>query len=128
MTWAVSPAVFSSRRLRAEICKSTGPKETSLSAAAWSMPPAVCRTITRGCSWKGEMHKRTSPEIRSTEILAWRAGALAKRQSDFVAHEELLEIRVCGRSVAGRKRSPGHDEELAAGFVLMEGLLRRPGD
>src|SRR2546427_1478306 len=74
------------------------------------------------------MNKQTSPEIRATEILAWRAGARAKRQSDFLAHEEPLEIRVRGRSVAVTMRSPGHDEELAAGFLLTEGVLRRPGD
>lgn len=74
------------------------------------------------------MNKRTLLEIRSAEILAWRAGALAKRQSDFLAHEEPLEIRVRGRSVAVTMRSPGHDEELAAGFLLTEGLLRRAGD
>ena len=75
-----------------------------------------------------EMNERTSPEIRSAAILAWRAGAPAKRQSDFLAHEEPLEIRVRGRSVAVTMRSPGHDEELAAGFLLTEGVLRRPGD
>ena len=74
------------------------------------------------------MNKRISPESRSTEIFAWRAGAAAKVQSDFLAHEEPLEIRVRGRSVAVTMRSPGHDEELAAGFLLTEGLLRRPGD
>ena len=74
------------------------------------------------------MNKRTLLEIRSAEILAWRAGALATRQSDFLAHEEPLEIRVRGRSVAVTMRSPGHDEELAAGFLLTEGLLRRAGD
>ena len=101
------------------------------------MLPVVCRTTTRGCGWKGpsdvadafdRVNKRISPEIRSTEILAWRAGSLAKRQSDFLAHEEPLEIRVRGRSVAVTMRSPGHDEELAAGFLLTEGLLRRPDD
>jgi len=70
----------------------------------------------------------TSPEIRSVEILAWRAGALAKIQSDALAHEEPLEIRVRGRSVAVTMRSPGHDEELAAGFLLTEGVLRLAGD
>ena len=74
------------------------------------------------------VNKRTNPEIRSAEILAWRVGALAKRQSDLLAHEEPLEIRVRGRSVAVTMRSPGHDEELAAGFLLTEGLLRRASD
>src|SRR5438094_9504006 len=72
------------------------------------------------------VNRRTNPEIRSAEILAWRAGALAKRQSDFLADEEPLEIRVRGRSVAVTMRSPGHDEELAAGPLLTAGLLRRP--
>lgn len=74
------------------------------------------------------MKTRTSSEIRFAEILAWRAGALRKSQSDALAHEEPLEIRVRGRSVAVTMRSPGHDEELAAGFLLTEGVIRRPGD
>ena len=64
------------------------------------------------------MNKRISPEIRSAEVLAWRPGAPAKRRSDFLAHEEPLEIRVRGRSVAVTMRSPGHDDELAAGFLV----------
>jgi FdhD protein len=57
-----------------------------------------------------------------------RAGATAKRLRDLLAREEPLEIRVRGRSVAVTMRSPGHDDELAAGFLLTEGLLRRAGD
>ena len=74
------------------------------------------------------VNMRTSPEVRSAEIFVWRAGALSKGQPDALAHEEPLEIRVRGRSVAVTMRSPGHDEELAAGFLLTEGLLRRAGD
>ena len=56
--------------------------------------------------------------------------------SDQLAAEEPLEIRV-GYEVAGRRehrtlsvtmRTPGHDEELAAGFLLTEGLIRGPAD
>jgi FdhD protein len=41
---------------------------------------------------------------------------------DNVAVEEPLEIRIGGRPVAVTMRTPGHDEELALGFCLSEGL------
>jgi FdhD protein len=43
-------------------------------------------------------------------------------QEDVVAVEEPLEIRIGGRPVAVTMRTPGHDEELALGFALSEGL------
>ena len=50
---------------------------------------------------------------------------------DLVAVEEPLELRVGGRPVAVTMRTPGHDEELALGFCLSEGLrpaAARPAD
>jgi FdhD protein len=44
---------------------------------------------------------------------------------DRVAVEEPLEIRIAGRPVAVTMRTPGHDEELALGFCLSEGLRPR---
>jgi FdhD protein len=41
---------------------------------------------------------------------------------DVVAVEEPLEIRINGLPVAVTMRTPGHDEELALGFALSEGL------
>jgi FdhD protein len=41
---------------------------------------------------------------------------------DLVAVEEPLELRIGGRPVAVTMRTPGHDEELALGFCLSEGL------
>lgn len=41
---------------------------------------------------------------------------------DRVAIEEPLELRIGGRPVAVTMRTPGHDEELALGFALSEGL------
>jgi FdhD protein len=41
---------------------------------------------------------------------------------DVVAVEEPLEIRIAGAPVAVTMRTPGHDEELALGFCLSEGL------
>jgi FdhD protein len=44
-------------------------------------------------------------------------------QPDEVAIEEPLEIRVDGRPLAVTMRTPGHDEELALGFLHGEGLI-----
>src|SRR5436309_15966191 len=43
-------------------------------------------------------------------------------EHDQVAVEEPLEIRIAGEPVAVTMRTPGHDEELALGFCLTEGL------
>jgi FdhD protein len=42
---------------------------------------------------------------------------------DEVAVEEPLEIRVDGAALAVTMRTPGHDEELALGFLFGEGLI-----
>ena len=44
------------------------------------------------------------------------------RERDLVAVEEPLEIRIGGAPVAVTMRTPGHDEELALGFCVTEGL------
>jgi FdhD protein len=44
--------------------------------------------------------------------------------ADEVAVEEPLEIRVDGAPLAVTMRTPGHDEELALGFLYGEGLIR----
>jgi FdhD protein len=48
-----------------------------------------------------------------------------RRERDSVAVEEPLEIRVNGAPVAVTMRTPGHDEELALGFLLSEGIEPR---
>src|SRR5581483_11896177 len=45
-----------------------------------------------------------------------------KRERDLVAVEEPLEIRIGGEPIAVTMRTPGHDEELALGFAVGEGL------
>src|SRR3954469_12891566 len=49
-------------------------------------------------------------------------GELEHRE-DFVAVEEPLEIRVNGRPFAVLMRTPGHDLELYAGYLLSEGIV-----
>jgi FdhD protein len=62
------------------------------------------------------------------DVLRVPAGEL----HDLVAVEEPLEIRIAGTPVAVTMRTPGHDEELALGFALSEGLrpsaARAPDD
>ena len=47
-------------------------------------------------------------------------------EEDYVAVEEPLEIRVDGAPLAVTMRTPGHDEELALGFLFGEGLIDGP--
>jgi FdhD protein len=51
-----------------------------------------------------------------------------ERERDDLAVEEPLEIRVDGQALAVTMRTPGEDEELAAGFLAGEGLIAGPGD
>jgi len=58
----------------------------------------------------------------ATSVLRLPAG---RSESDRLAVEEPLEIRVDGQPIAVTMRTPGHDEELALGFCLSEGLAAR---
>ena len=55
-------------------------------------------------------------------------GRRRSRRPDSLAVEEPLEVRVGGRSVVVTMRTPGHDVDLALGFLLTEGLLRHVDD
>ena len=50
------------------------------------------------------------------------------RRVDSLAAEEPLEIRIGGRPVTVTMRTPGHDFDLAAGFLVSEGVVAAPGD
>ena len=45
-----------------------------------------------------------------------------RTEPDVVAAEEPLEIRIGGAPLAVTMRTPGHDEELALGFCVSEGI------
>lgn len=65
---------------------------------------------------------RSSPRTSSVDLVRWQSGVPVAVE-DQVAVEEPLEIRVGGRSLAVVMRTPGHDRELAAGFLLTEGVV-----
>ena len=65
---------------------------------------------------------------RIAQVLRYTAGARSSEQPDELAAEEPLELRIEGHSVAVVMRTPGHDRELAAGFLLTENLIRTPAD
>jgi FdhD protein len=56
-------------------------------------------------------------------ILRWVSGTPPEQEWDAVAIEEPLEIQIETRPISVTMRTPGHDEELAAGFLLSEGLI-----
>jgi FdhD protein len=51
-----------------------------------------------------------------------------QRRPDALAVEEPLEIRIAGAPLAVTMRTPGHDVELAAGFLVSEGIIAHCGD
>jgi FdhD protein len=63
----------------------------------------------------------------STSLVRWD-GNEGRADVDELVAEEPLEIRVAGRAVSVTMRTPGHDAELALGFLLSEGVIRRRAD
>lgn len=54
-----------------------------------------------------------------------RSGRL---ENDWVAEEEPLEIQIDGQPLMVTMRTPGHDRELAAGFLYTEGVIEKASD
>jgi FdhD protein len=66
--------------------------------------------------------KRDLPPPYSTLAVRLLTLPGGDEREDRLAVEEPLELRVDGQPVAVTMRTPGHDEELALGFALSEGL------
>ena len=68
----------------------------------------------------------SAPAVRAVSIV--RIGAGSERREDRVSVEEPLEIRVGGETLAVTMRTPGDDFDLAAGWLVAEGIVRRPDE
>src|SRR5665811_1663682 len=71
---------------------------------------------------KPEGVTRITTRQRVTRLMV---GDSSVTQEDVLAVEEPLEIRVGGRSLAVTMRTPGNDYDLAAGFLVSEGVITR---
>ncbi len=72
-------------------------------------------------------HPSIERQATRARVLAWRAGT-AETREDRLAGEEPMAIRACGPGqepldIAVTMRTPGHEAELAAGFLLTEGMI-----
>lgn len=63
--------------------------------------------------------------VVSTHVTHWQHTEQEQREEPL-AVEEPLEIRLGERSLAIIMRTPGHDAELVAGFLLSEGVIADP--
>jgi FdhD protein len=61
--------------------------------------------------------------VSLTRVSEWSDGHLTTKD-DYLAAEEPLEIRVGQNPLSVTMRTPGHDAELAAGFLLTEGFIQ----
>jgi FdhD protein len=67
---------------------------------------------------------RKPRSVDLTQVSEWDDGKV-HRKEDYLAAEEPLEIRIGKDPLSVTMRTPGHDVELAAGFLFTEGLVQR---
>ena len=65
------------------------------------------------------------PGIGSEKIIRRKRDGELEYQPDDLTVEEPLEIRIGRKTLATTMRTPGRDEELAAGFLVSEGIVRK---
>jgi FdhD protein len=68
--------------------------------------------------------RKENAGIDSGRIIRRKQDGSLEFQHDKLTVEEPLEIRLERKTVATTMRTPGHDDELAAGFFVSEGIVR----
>lgn len=69
--------------------------------------------------WRSELDP---DRVMQTHVTHWQ-GDGQQRREEHITIEEPLEIRIANQSLAVIMRTPGHDFELAMGFLLTEGVI-----
>jgi FdhD protein len=62
--------------------------------------------------------------VMRAEIRHWQDNTWQQREEQLTV-EEPFEVRINNQSVAVIMRTPGHDQELAMGFLFSEGVIQR---
>ncbi|GLV58603.1 sulfurtransferase FdhD [Dictyobacter sp. S3.2.2.5] len=75
-------------------------------------------------SWRSELDPERVMEV---QVQHWKDEAATSRE-EHVTVEEPFEVRLGDQSLAVIMRTPGHDVELALGFLLSEGIIQGPQD
>jgi len=65
--------------------------------------------------------------VMNVQVTHWREDEQQQRE-DHLTVEEPFEVRINYRSLAVIMRTPGHDHELAMGFLFTEGIIRGAAD
>ncbi|HEX3641755.1 MAG TPA: formate dehydrogenase accessory sulfurtransferase FdhD [Ktedonobacteraceae bacterium] len=80
--------------------------------------------MTLSNSWRSEL----DPErVMQANVIRWQEGDCYERE-DHLAIEEPFEVRIEHNSIATIMRTPGHDFELALGFLFSEGIIQDASD
>jgi FdhD protein len=79
------------------------------------------KTMTLSGFWRSAL----DPErVMRAEIRHWQENTWQQREEQLTV-EEPFEVRINNQSIAVIMRTPGHDQELAMGFLFSEGIIRQ---
>src|SRR5215467_12179309 len=79
-------------------------------------------------TFPGFWRSTVDPErVMNVRVTHWKEHEQQQRE-DHLTVEEPFEVRVDHRSMAVIMRTPGHDRELAMGFLFTERVIHQAGD